>query len=210
MVKEKFRYYFLKISLIILVVFIFQILFQGFTDFFVLDNRAFLLSQYWRYLSAIFLHASLTHLLYNLFALIFFGLALERIAGSKNFLIIFLGSGLIANMIALNFYPKSLGASGAIYGVIGALTVLRPFMLVWAFGIFMPMIVASILWIVGDIFGIFFPSDVGSIAHLAGIFIGFLFGFVLRILNKKRIKIKKEKLVFPEEKIRTWEDLYIK
>ena len=58
---------------------------------------------------------------------------------------LFFISGILANLISVNFYNSSLGASGAIFGVIGALVVVRPWMFVWAFGLPLPMIVAGIL-----------------------------------------------------------------
>jgi len=126
------------------------------------------------------------HLLYNLFALALFGSILEKFAGGKKFLLIFFLSGIFANVIAVNFYPSSLGASGAIYGILGALAIIKPLMIVWAFGLPMPMFIASILWTIGAVLGIFMPGNVGHIAHLSGIFIGVLFGIILRVARKRK------------------------
>ena len=153
MAEKRFRYYAIKLSLIILAVFILQILFDGFTEFFVLDSSSWF--QVWRFVTAIFLHGDTVHLLYNLFALLLFGSILERLIGEKKFLLVFFATGILANLISVSFYPSSLGASGAIFGVIGALIFIRPSLPVWVFGLPMPIFIAGILWAVGDVMGAF-------------------------------------------------------
>jgi uncharacterized protein len=206
---SKMKFYFLWLSLVLIGVFLLQMMIQGFTDIFVLNDSVFS-GQLWRLVSAIFLHGSLTHLLFNLFALLFFGLVLEKLIGSKNFLIVFFVSGIFANLVAVNFYESSLGASGAIYGVIGCVSILRPMMMVWAFGLIVPMFVASIIWVAADILRIlgFNPGNVGSVAHLSGIGIGLLFGFFLRFYSKK--ESGSEKLEIPDSYIEDWENRYIR
>jgi len=76
----------------------------NFTKTFVLNQLAY--PQIWRFATAIFLHANITHLFYNLFALFFFGIALEKLIGSRKFLLVFFTSGIIANIISFNFYPS--------------------------------------------------------------------------------------------------------
>src|SRR3989338_128069 len=139
---EKFRFYAIKLSLAIIVVFIFQIFVLDFTEMFVLNSTAF--QQPWRFLTAIFLHGGLGHLVYNLFALLLFGSILEQLIGGKRFLFVFFLTGILANLVSVNFYSSSLGASGAIFGVLGALIFVRPMMVVWAFGLPMPIFVAGI------------------------------------------------------------------
>jgi len=136
-----------------ILIFIFQIFISGFTDFFVLNGDAW--TQPWRFLTAVFLHGGIAHLLYNLFALALFGSILEKLVGGKRFIRVFFISGILANLISVNFYNSSLGASGAIFGIIGALVIVRPWMFVWAFGLPLPMIVAGTIWAVGDVIGIF-------------------------------------------------------
>lgn len=211
MAKGKFKYYFLWLCVACVIIFIIQNIFPGFTELFVLNLKAVYEKQYWRFVSAIFLHGSVVHLFYNLFALFFFGLSLERLIGGRRFLIVFFLSGIIANIIAVNFYPSSLGASGAIYGILGCLAVINPFMMVWAFGLILPMFIAAILWIVGDIIGVFGlgGSDVGYIAHLGGVFVGILFGALFRSWGKK-IKNFREKIKIPDMYMRKWEDSYMR
>ena len=176
--RKRFRFYALKLCGLIIPVFLAQYFFNGFTELFLLDSNAF--GQIWRFVTAIFLHGGLAHLLYNLFALALFGSILEKLIGGKRFLIVFFVTGILANIISVNFYDSSLGASGAIFGVIGALVWVRPLMPVWAFGLPMPLFFAGILWATGDLIGLFVPSNTANLAHLSGMFFGILFGIIYR------------------------------
>jgi len=203
------KYYALWIALIIILIFIFQKTISGFTNSLLLNQESS--SQPFRFITAIFLHGSLSHLIFNLFALAFFGLILEKFIGSNKFLIIFFISGILANIISVNFYNSSLGASGAIFGIIGALTIKKPLMTVWAFSLPMPMFLASILWATGDLIGIFNPSGVGNIAHLSGLAFGLILGAILKSKNIKQENIKqKNKIKIPEKDIRFWEDNFMR
>lgn len=181
--------------------------FSGFTDIFILNEASFI--QPWRFITAIFLHGSLGHLIFNLLALALFGLVLESVVGSKKFLRIFFISGVVANLIAVNYYPSSLGASGAIYGILGALVILRPMMTVWVYNLPMPMFIAGIVWVMGGIMGLFYPSDIGHIAHLSGIGIGLIFGLIYRDWSQK-LKAGKQRVIIDEKSIRHWEDAYLR
>jgi len=211
-VSEKFKFYALKICLVIFVVFVLQYFFSGFTRIFILNENSW--SEPWRFLSAIFLHGSLVHLILNLFALAFFGSILERFIGGKRFLTVFFVTGILANLISVNFYDSSLGASGAIFGVLGALIFIRPLMTVWAFGLPMPLFVAGVLWIGADILGVYGfltgnPIDsTGNIAHLSGILFGFIFGYFFRRKLKKNAR--KVNVSIDENEIRKWEELYLR
>jgi membrane associated rhomboid family serine protease len=206
MVKQ-IKFYFLWLSLVCVVMFILQNIIPGFTEKLILDNHA-LSGEYWRFITAIFLHASIIHLIYNLFALLLFGFILEKTIGSKRFLALFFVSGIVANLISVWFYSSSLGASGAIYGILGVLIIIKPMMMVWAFGLVMPMFIAGIVWIAAGLIGLFIPSDVGDIAHLSGVGVGILFGLFL-LLNRKK-EIHTIKLEIPENYIRGWEDYHMR
>lgn len=206
----KYRFYALWLCAIMIVVFLMQMISNGFTDLFLLDENSF--SQIWRFFSAIFLHSGLPHIMYNLFALALFGSILEKLVGGKRFLIIFLSTGIVANIIAVNFYSSSLGASGAIFGIIGALIMIRPGLPIWAFGIPMPIFLAGIIWGAGDLFGAVAylagnPIDnTGNIAHLSGMVIGLIVGFFFRGKQEQEVKENKMSYKFNEQQMRKWED----
>jgi len=210
----KFKFYAFKLSGLIVLVFLLQLFVNGFTELFVLSESALFGFEIWRFLTAVFLHGGIAHLVLNLFALVLFGSILEKMIGGRRFLIVFFVTGILANLISFNFYPSSLGASGAIFGVIGALIIVRPLLPIWAFGMPMPMFIAGILWAGADILGTigFFagnPIDnTGNIAHLSGMFFGFVFGGVYRGLVGE-VK-KNPKVVIDERSIRKWEEDYLR
>lgn len=208
---EKMKFYSLWLCLICIIVFILQYIFPSITNFGILNNSAISNYEFWRFVTSIFLHGGITHLLYNLFALFFFGIALEKLIGSKKFLFVFFTSGIIANIIAVNFYESSLGASGAIMGIIGVLTIVKPMLMVWAFGLILPMFIAGILWVTGSILGSLgmFPGDTGYIAHLAGIAVGLIIGIFLRFFIRKTGK-SNNKIEIPSYYIENWEERHLK
>lgn len=79
--------------------------------------------QYWRLLTAIFLHAGLLHIAFNAYALWIFGTAIEDALGRTRFLLVFFVTGFLASATSYAFGPVEavgVGASGAIFGVFGA------------------------------------------------------------------------------------------
>ena len=203
---EKMKFYSLWLCLICIIVFVLQSIFPTITNLGILNKSALYNYEFWRFFTSLFLHGSITHLLYNLFALFFFGIALEKLIGSKKFLFAFFTSGIIANIISVNFYQSSLGASGAIMGIIGVLTIVKPMLMVWAFGLILPMFIAGILWVTGSILGSLgmFLGDTGYIAHLSGIAVGLIIGIFLRFFTRKTEKSNNKIEIpayYPEKKI---------
>src|SRR5215472_9315725 len=85
-------------------------------------NDAIVGGQYWRFITPIFLHANILHLSLNLLNLIILGIFVERIFGHLRFLLIYLVTGVISVIASFYFSPQeiSVGASGAIFGLVGA------------------------------------------------------------------------------------------
>jgi len=89
-------------------------------------NELILAGEIYRLFTAMFLHANVVHLASNLLFLLIFASRLEELKGGITVLIVFIGSGLIGNIATLVFVLLgvnfiSLGASGAIFGLLGAL-----------------------------------------------------------------------------------------
>ncbi len=134
----------------------------------------------WRLLSAVFLHGSLDHLVGNLLMLYVLGMACEHGFGGPQFLALYVGAGLTGALLSLTGDQPSVGASGAIFGLAGALIVLfvrfrdrlhlrdRRIGIVLAF------------WALYQLgLGLLNPA-VDNRAHLGGLLGGALLGFVLR------------------------------
>ena len=79
--------------------------------------------EWWRLFTAMFLHGGMTHILMNMFSLYLIGRGVEMYFDTRSYLIIYLFSGLLGGLASLYMHPNSvgIGASGAIFGVFGAL-----------------------------------------------------------------------------------------
>jgi len=137
-----------------------------------------LLTEPWRIITSMFLHGSLEHLFFNMFALFVFGNVLERKMGGNIFTLIYLVSGIIGSIgFVLSSGPSAsaLGASGAIFGIIGALVVVAPNMTVYLFGgLPMPMYAVGILYVAIEIFAFGKADNIAHSAHLLGLVGGFI------------------------------------
>ena len=85
-------------------------------------NTLIIQGQYWRFITPIFLHVNALHLGLNMLNLLFLGIYLERLAGHIRLLFIYLVSGVISIIASFYFAPQelSVGASGALFGLVGA------------------------------------------------------------------------------------------
>lgn len=146
-------------------------------------NVAIMDGEIWRLLSSMFLHIGAIHILLNMLALYFLGTLTERIYGSSRFLIIYLIAGISGSVASFAFNPAvSAGASGAIYGLFGALLY---------FGlnnreVFMKTIGMNVITIlaINIIFGFMAPQiDVGG--HFGGLIGGFIAAMATGVPNKK-------------------------
>ncbi len=204
----KFRYYALTLVGINILIFILQNFFPFINNNFILYSSR-VLSEPWMLITAVFLHANIVHLVYNSMALGIFGSVLESIIGSKKFLVIYLVTGVLASLVSVPFYNAALGASGAIFGIIGTLVVLRPKMIIWLNFMPAPMWLAAIIWAVIDVSGIFLPGNTANIAHLGGLFFGLLIGFFLlkRFRERKGSKLSD---ALTGKDIDSWENYYMR
>lgn len=82
---------------------------------------------WWRIITAMFLHASFLHILFNMLALWWLGSVVEQALGTVRFLLVYFVAGIAGSLGALVASPNvvTVGASGAIFGIMGALLVLE-------------------------------------------------------------------------------------
>jgi len=152
-------------------------------DLGVMRTTSVLHGQLWRLLTATYLHANLPHLLFNMLGLYFFGPALERVWGPRQFLFVYTLAGVFANVIftlagVLHFLdPRmpGLGASGSVVAMLGAAAVLFPNAQVYIYFLFPIRIRTFVL-----LYGAWFVYNVfqkganygGDLCHLAGLLVG--------------------------------------
>ncbi|NMO95374.1 rhomboid family intramembrane serine protease [Paenibacillus lemnae] len=145
----------------------------------------------WRYFASMFLHNGFEHLFFNSFALLVLTPPLERIMGSFRYLVLYLGSGLLGNVLSVSYYAQSssiphwlVGASGAIYGVYGGLLYIAMLQRDKMDEASRKMLYT--LLIMGAVFS-FLPS-IGWMAHLGGAIGGFfIYGLMVRLFKSSRM-----------------------
>lgn len=150
------------------------------------------MKMFWQFFTYMFMHdqASISHLLFNMLGLFFFGLSVEKIIGSKEFLLLYLTSGIFCGVIsfALYYFTKQyyvvlLGASGAVYAILFSFAVLRPRDKIYVWGILpvpAPILIAAYA---GIEIGSQLLRPGSGIAHMTHVF-GFAYAwlyFVVRI-----------------------------
>ncbi len=136
----------------------------------------------WQFVTYLFLHGGLFHLLFNMFALWMFGSELERAWGARRFLNYYLvagiGAGLTVVLVNPNSLAATLGASGAIYGVLLAYGLLYPNRMILVY-FFIPVPAKYFVMIIGAIAflsSLSSPGDgISHLAHLGGLVFGFLY-----------------------------------
>jgi membrane associated rhomboid family serine protease len=85
-------------------------------------NEAIYAGEYWRFITPIFVHAGIWHIFVNMYSLNAIGPAVEGFFKSQRMLVVYLFSGIAGVIFSLAFTPNpSVGASGAIFGILGAL-----------------------------------------------------------------------------------------
>lgn len=136
--------------------------------------------QYWRLVTSMFLHGGILHLALNGWALFQLGALLELLMGSPRMLLIYFASGIAGSLASATFTQQpSVGASGAIFGLLGALIAF----LLRRRGALTPQGKSILMQLVGwaaiNVFFGFSTPGIDNSAHLGGGAAGLLFGFAL-------------------------------
>ena len=148
-------------------------------------EKILLYRDYKRLFTSGLLHVNWLHLIFNMFTLYAFAGSLEYTLGWVNFLIIYVGSLLAGNLFALIVHRRhsdytSVGASGAVNGVIFAAMALFPGMYVNLLFIPLPGWLYALLFVAISIYGIRSRSDnVGHEAHLGGALVGMVIAILM-------------------------------
>ncbi len=138
----------------------------------------------WTLVTSVFVHGGYLHLFFNMVALFFFGRALEEDMQKDKFFILFIFGGIMGNLVSLLFYPSTeifVGASGAIFTIMGAAMIMKPFELIFYPSLVpIPLLFVGIVYALYTVLAVFFgvgDADVAYSAHLGGLGIGMLVGF---------------------------------
>ncbi|MCI0530429.1 MAG: rhomboid family intramembrane serine protease [candidate division Zixibacteria bacterium] len=136
----------------------------------------------WQFVTYMFLHGGVFHILFNMFALWMFGSEIERYWGSREFLKYYflcgVGAGLLTFVTSLSSTVPTIGASGAIFGVLVAYAMMFPDRYIYIY--FVLPVKTKYLVVFFAIIEFFAsvnhtPDGIGHFAHLGGMLIGYLY-----------------------------------
>ncbi len=153
----------------------------------------------WTFVTSMFMHGSFFHIFANMFSLFFVGSLVEKILGKKRFFSFYMLAGLLAGVFFVFFslfFPAdfntfAVGASGALFGLIGLLVLLTPNLPVFLMFIPIPIKmkyagpgILIVLWFISIAGNI----PIGNTAHFGGLIAGLAYGLYLKKKYKKKTK----------------------
>ncbi|MBQ7159457.1 MAG: rhomboid family intramembrane serine protease [Treponema sp.] len=144
----------------------------------------FRLHMFWQPVTYMFMHGSISHLFFNMLALVFFGINTEKAVGTKEFLLLYFLCGVLCGIISVVIYFFTgyfmlflVGASGAIYAILLAYAVIFPRSRIFIWGILpVPAPILVIAYAVIEL-GNQLLSQNGGVAHLTH-FAGFVMAWL--------------------------------
>ena len=147
--------------------------------------------EFWRLFTSNYLHIGFPHLLFNMWCLYSIGLELEESVGNLFFLLTYTLSGIFGSLVSCLYYSSigqnivSAGASGAVFGIAGALLVLSIYFVKKINKNQFNYDYSSLIFFIG--FNIIYGFQVTGIdngAHLGGLLCGLFMGSVFIIINE--------------------------
>jgi membrane associated rhomboid family serine protease len=138
--------------------------------------------EFWRFITTMFIHASPSHLFFNMLGLYFFGRTLEEEVPRSWYMAVYFIGGILGS-VAFIFTSATpvVGASGAVFALMGAAMAFNPIRKTHVFVFPLPLGVVAIVFVLFETFVIYFQpgefANVATIAHIAGVLAGSLFAF---------------------------------
>ncbi len=144
----------------------------------------------WTFITSMFMHADINHLLGNMLFLFILGGIVEAAIGIRKYLLLYFLAGIFGGitmifMTSTGFISDNvsiLGASGAIFGILAAAAILRPMQTVYVYFLPMPLIIIGLIYIGLQVYYIFMGGEAGVAngAHLGGAIVGIIAAIYLR------------------------------
>jgi len=172
----------ISINIIIFILFSFAIEPDYFLLLAQINDRVINHYELWRLITAMFLHGDILHIFSNMFGLLLFGAFLETYFTKISYLLVYFISGLIGNIFSLILLPLntiSLGASGCVFGLIGAAIIII------AIHKDKSLLILGMVYVLLFIISSFSPG-INYFAHIFGLLAGLFFGYILRKKKQKK------------------------
>jgi membrane associated rhomboid family serine protease len=174
------------ILLACIVVFFISIIFPAFVYNYLALNPDYVMQRPWTLITHMFVHADFNHLFWNMLFLFFFGMELERRVGEKKFLQIYILSGIVAALGQMMISGGSMvGASGALFGVMGCLAIIAPEIRILLFFV-IPVSIrgAVVLFALIDFLTLGSADNIAHMAHIVGLLVGLAYGQAMMSAQK--------------------------
>lgn len=143
------------------------------------NNELIAAGQYYRFITCIFLHANIIHIASNMYSLYCVGYLVEKVYGRSKYIFIYLLSGIISSYVSFLFSSAiSIGASGAIFGVLGAVLV---FSIKFKDRIGKELFINIIAIIVLNIFIGMSMTNIDNFAHIGGLVSGIIISAIIGV-----------------------------
>jgi rhomboid protease GluP len=134
------------------------------------------LFQPWRFVTAVFLHGSVMHIVFNMWVLMDIGPQIEELYGSARYLFIYVLTGIGGYVVSSTFGKFSVGGSGALLGLIGVLLAITTGRRSAGMQMLRGQIIRWLIYIA--VFGFLFPG-IDNFAHAGGLAAGFALGKIM-------------------------------
>lgn len=145
--------------------------------------------EWYRLLTSMFMHGGIDHIFSNMLVLFYLGSCLEQQVGSLRYAVIYLGSGILAGLTSMGYnmvlsdFTVSIGASGAVFGVMGALLCLVIFFRERAGDFNLRQMAVMVFF---GLYGGFTGQGVDNAAHVGGLIAGFLLTALVMLVHGKK------------------------
>lgn len=150
--------------------------------------------EYYRILTSMFLHWDINHLISNMVVLYYLGEVVEKHFGRIEYGILYIMTGICGNLLSLIYevsadaHIHSVGASGAVFGIIGALLVL----VIVHRGHLHQITIGRLLFMIAySLYSGFASSDINNAAHMGGFLCGIVAAVIMWFINKVWVSRKR-------------------
>lgn len=197
----------LRLILANTLVYLLQVLRPVMTDAFAFVP-ALILVRPWTLITYMFLHGDVSHILFNMLGLLFFGPRLEIELGTRSFLLLYFVSGLMAALLSfVTPFSAIIGASGAVYGVFMGFAYYWPRENIYIWGVLPVQArwMVAFMTVMSLFGGLGFTMDnIAHFAHLGGFLGGYFF---LKFLDRKEKVVDQIVSILPQPDPRKWQSI---
>ena len=149
---------------------------------------------FWQIFTYMFLHGNFLHIFFNMLAVFWFGIAIERKMGSKEFLLFYLLCGTLAGLaMGIAYYllgidAPIIGASGALYAVLFAFAILYPDSTIYLYFVLpIPSAILIIGYFVLEFLQMFKTDGVAHLGHFFGLIFAWIYVRLRYRINPLRV-----------------------